>query len=452
MNIAGDYYSTIAEQYRGKLVKPDEAMRVVSADAAFITFGCYAGCPPKLSELFCDAIRSNYFKNVVGIYIFRADDAILKNYLNERVLEQVQIYSPFMGGGFRQIVDVTVKNKKLLKPQYISGHFSSLEKGIICQHLVPDAHLFQVAPMDRNGYFSLGVDGSYSIPMSKAAKKKILEVNPKMPRTFGDAFIHVTQADAIIEHASDLTLIGNKPAVAEDVAIAEYIKPYVGDRSCIQLGIGSVPNAVGECLKDRNDLGVHTELLSDALMKLILNGNVTNKYKSIRRDHTVFNVAVMSRPELYLPIHDNPTMECYPASFVNNPDIIAQIDDVVSINSFVEIDLLGQVASESIGWKQITGTGGQVDYVRGASRSKNGKAFLASHATTKDGKLSKIVPRLNNIVTTPRTDVQYVVTEHGIENLLGMSNTERAKALIRIAAPQFRDELTEEAKAMMIIR
>ena len=187
-------------------------------------------------------------------------------------------------------------------------------------------------------------------------------------------------------------------------------------------------------------------------MKLIRNGNVTNKYKSIRRHHTVFNVAVMSQPDLYMAINDNPTMECYPASFVNNPDIIAQIDDMVSINSFVEIDLLGQVASESIGWKQITGTGGQVDYVRGASRSKNGKAFLVSHATTKGGKISKIVPRLNNIVTTPRTDVQYVATEYGIENLLGMSNTERAKALIRMAAPQFRDELTEESKAMRIIR
>lgn len=452
MNSTSKYFNNIEKQYRQKLLKPEDVINIIPAKATFITFGCYAGCPQKLSEMFCRAVRADHFKNTVGVYIFRADDLILNHYLNERVLAQVQIYTPFVGGGFRQIVDMTTKNNALLKPQYISGHFSSLEQGILCQHLVPDAHLFQVSPMDRNGYFSLGTDGSYSIPMAKVAKKKILEVNPNMPRTFGDASIHISAVDAIIEHQSDLMVIANKPATAEDFKITEFIKPYIADQSCVQLGIGSVPNAVGDFLKEKNDLGIHTELLSDALMQLILNGNVTNKYKKIRRYHTVFNVAVMSRPDLYWPINDNPTIECYPASFVNNPDIIAQIDDVVSINSFVEIDLLGQVASESINWRQITGTGGQVDYVRGATRSKNGKAFLVGHATIKEGKISKIVPRLNNIVTTPRTDVQYVVTEYGSTNLSGMSNTNRAKALINMAAPQFRDELTEEAKAMRIIR
>ena len=217
------------------------------------------------------------------------------------------------------------------------------------------------------------------------------------------------------------------------------------------MGIGGVPAAVGDFLLQKNDLGIHTELLSASQIELILNGNVTNKYKNINRHHTVFNVAMLPSAEHYRVMNNNPSILCYPASYVNNASIIARLDNMISVNSFIEIDLFGQVASESVEWKQKSGTGGQVDFVRGASASQGGKSFLAAHSTAKGEEISKIVPKLNNIVTTARTDVHYVVTEFGCANLSGMSNHNRAKTLINLAHPKFRDALTEAAKIMGLL-
>lgn len=224
----------------------------------------------------------------------------------------------------------------------------------------------------------------------------------------------------------------------------------VQDNACIQLGIGGVPNEVGRLLKTRNDLGIHTEVLGDTLLELIEAGNVSNRYKQLNVGHSVFNIALFSEPSSYEFQNDNPTMLCHPAEYVNNPHIIAQNDNTVSVNSFVEIDLFGQVASESVNWRQISGSGGQLDFTRGAFLSKGGIAVLAAHSTAKNGSISKVVPRLNNIVTTPRNDVRYVATEHGCVDLFGLSTSDRAQALIELAAPKFRDELREEAHKMTI--
>jgi itaconate CoA-transferase len=447
--------SAFADLYASKLCSLDDAVRHLPKDTELITFGCYAGAPPGLARALGNLSAEGFFSTLPKAYLFRAADAIVDGFLRADILQNLQLLCPFMGGRFGALVagakELAKQHPDLKVPAFVPGHFSQYGNAVVDQYGIPDAHLFQVSPMDEHGYFSFGLDGSLSIPMAKKAKLVIAEVNPNMPRTFGAGQIHISQIDHLVEHASDLLVLPNRQASKTDQMIAEHLAPLVPDNACIQLGIGGVPNAVGALLHDKSDLGIHTELMCDALMDLVRAGNVTNRYKQIDMGHTIFNIVMFSDPSHYQRMHNNPTMHCHPASYVNDPHIIAQNDRMVSVNSFVEIDLFGQVASESIDWRQVSGTGGQVDFLRGASRSKDGLAVLAAHSTAKSGTVSKIVPRLNNLVTTPRTEVHNVATEHGIVNLFGLSNKARAEALIGLAAPQFRNELRFEAKRLNIL-
>ncbi|WP_108650485.1 acetyl-CoA hydrolase/transferase family protein [Dongshaea marina] len=443
----------IPKLYQAKLMDADQAIRSLAQDVNFVTFGCYAATPVALAKAYAQAAREGYFKQVIDTYLFRCSSQVTEFFNDPEVLESIHLMLPFIGGEIGSLLK-TARNHldKVQYPEYISGHFSHMESGFLTQYGDPDLHMFQVSPMDENGYFSFGLDGSFSIPAARRAKRIVVEVNENMPRTFGDGIIHLSEIDAIVEHNSELLRLPTKAMTDNDHRIADFIIDSIPDGACIQLGIGGVPDAVGKYLLDKNDLGIHTELMCASLIDLVKNGNVTNKYKNIHRHHTVFNVAMLPDSSYYKVMDNNPSMLCYPASYVNDASVIEKIDKMISINSFVEIDLLGQVASESVAWKQITGTGGQVDFVRGASASKGGKSFLAAASTAKNGTISKIVPRLNNIVTTARTDVQHVVTEYGCVNLAGMSNVKRAKALINLAHPDFRPSLTEQAKAMGLIR
>jgi len=440
--------------YHQKLMSPDEAIKTLARDTHLITFGCYCGTPPRLTRAFCEAAAADYFTSTPDVYLLRSGKEVVDQYINVEVLKRIRLLCPFLGGSVRQLADraqeMSESHPDLIIPHYLPEHFSLYARGVLARRGKPDVHLFQVSPMDEHGYFSFGVDGSMSIPLAFAAEKLIVEVNPNMPRTFGPGVIHVSQVSTIIEHTSDLTIVPEKAESPEDSKIADFVAELVPDHACVQLGIGAVPNEVGKRLKHKNDLGVHTEVLGDTMIELIQAGNVSNRYKQLDVGHSVFNVALFSNRDYYDFMDNNPTMACHPAHYVNNPHIIAQNDRMVSVNSFVEIDLFGQVASESVNWRQISGSGGQLDFVRGAFRSKEGIAVLAAHATAKNGTVSKIVPRLQNIVTTPRNDVSFVVTEYGCTNLFGMSTSERAHALIELAAPQFRDELREEAKKLTI--
>ncbi|MDD3895364.1 MAG: acetyl-CoA hydrolase/transferase C-terminal domain-containing protein [Syntrophomonadaceae bacterium] len=309
--------------------------------------------------------------------------------------------------------------------------------------------MLQVAPMDKNGHFSMGLSCDYIMPFSKLAKKVIVQVNEKMPRTFGRNFLHISEIDAIVEATHPLPALPNVPTNENQALIGQYIAELVEDGSTIQLGIGGIPSAAALALADKKDLGVHTEMFGDSLMWLFEKGVINNRCKNFLPDVSVATFALGSEA-LYEWLDNNASVQFYPCDFVNDPDIIARNDKLVSINSAIETDLSGQVCAESIGPIQYTHTGGQADFVLGAGRSRGGKTIIAfeSVSETKQGKLSKIVSHLKHgsFVTAGRFDTNYIVTEYGVVSLKGKNIRDRVKGLIGIAHPDFRDQLTFEAK------
>lgn len=320
--------------------------------------------------------------------------------------------------------------------------------------------MVSVSPMDKHGYFNFSVNTGVAAPIVRMADIVIVEVNEHMPKIHGgyDECIHISEVDYIVEGEHE-PFASLKPfQVSEtDRKIASNIIPYIVDGSTLQLGIGSMPNALGELIaqSDLKDLGMHTELCSDAYLSLHNSGKLTNRRKSIDRGKGVFGCAIGSR-ELYEWLDDNHGVAAYPLEYVNRPSVIAQIDNMVSINSCVAVDLYGQVAAESSGARQISGTGGQLDFLIGASASKGGKAFICMSSVYRDksGRLhSRVKPQFDgDIITSPRSQVYFLATEYGVINLEGRSTWERAESLISIAHPDFRDMLIREAEQRKIWR
>ncbi|NCC69534.1 MAG: 4-hydroxybutyrate--acetyl-CoA CoA transferase, partial [Clostridia bacterium] len=315
-----------------------------------------------------------------------------------------------------------------------------------------DAYFAVVSPMDKHGYFSTGGDGSNSFAMMKKAKRIYLEVNNNMPRALSAAAIHISQVTALCENNVELPVL--QPAALDEVSmtIGNLIAEEIPDGATLQLGIGAIPDAVGMALKSKRDLGIHTEMFTDSMVELIECGAVNNSLKPIHTGKTVTTFALGSK-RMYDFIDDNPGIEILPVDYVNDPSTIAKHPNFMSINAALEVDFFGQVCAESIGTRHVSGTGGQVDYVRGAISSKGGKSFIAFPSTAKNGTLSKIVPTLTPgaIVTTGKNDVDCIVTEYGIAKLRGRTLSQRVKALIAIAHPKFRDELTYAAKKQNIM-
>ena len=307
-----------------------------------------------------------------------------------------------------------------------------------------DVALVMVTPPDENGMCSLGVSVDYTQEAVKQAKLVIAQVNPQMPWTGPNSLVSVKDLDVIVEH--DAPLIELKPGKIGDVekAIGEHCASLVPDGATLQLGIGAIPDAVLLFLKEKKDLGIHSEMFSDGVVELAEAGVITNAKKTLHPGKFVV-AFLMGTKRLYDFVDHNPDVDMRPVDYVNNPFVIAQNDNLISINSCVQVDLMGQVASETVGPKQISGVGGQVDFVRGASASKGGVSIMAMPSTVK-GKISKIVPMLDEgaAVTTSRNDVDYVVTEYGIAHLKGETLRQRARNLIAIAHPDFRDGLKAE--------
>ena len=323
-------------------------------------------------------------------------------------------------------------------------YFSEIP-GLLREDLRPNVTLLQCSPPDAHGYVSLGVSVDYTKPAAEASDLVIAQVNQNMPRTLGDSFLHVTQIGCLVE--ADTPVIELAPPKIGDVerAIGENVASLVRDGDTLQLGIGAIPDAVLLFLKEKNDLGIHTEMFSDGVVELVEAGVITNKAKTLHRGQSVATFLMGTR-RLYDYVNNNPAVAMYPVDYVNDPYVIGQNDNLVSINSCVQVDIMGQVVSTSAGLRQISGVGGQVDFVRGANLSKGGRAIMAMPSTTGKGTISKIVPFLDqgSAVTTTRNEVNYVITEYGIAKLKGKSLRQRAEALIRIAHPDFRDELTAE--------
>ncbi|MDR1735743.1 MAG: 4-hydroxybutyrate--acetyl-CoA CoA transferase [Oscillospiraceae bacterium] len=325
---------------------------------------------------------------------------------------------------------------------------------IIRDYTAVDALCLVVSPMDRHGFFSMGTSGSFGTERIRKARHIFLEVNRFMPRSLAGPQIHISMVSALCEHHAPLPEL---PAVEIDIVsqrIGALIAERINDGDCLQLGIGAIPNAVGFTLKSKHSLGIHTEMLTDSIAELLECGAADNSRKQVKPGKTVATFALGSR-RVYDLIDDNPAVEILPSEFVNDPLVICQNDNMVSVNSAIEADFYGQVCGESVGTAHVSGSGGQPDFVRGAVTSKNGRSFIAfsSVAQTKNGEVSRIVPVLapGAIVTTSKNDVDMIVTEYGVAKLRGQPLSARAKNLIAVAHPDFRDDLTFHAKKQGIL-
>ena len=338
------------------------------------------------------------------------------------------------------------------------GHHGEVQRGrrVLCEieeaaldilmNRLPKIDVFvgQMSPPDAHGYCSLGIDLTYERAGFDSAAIRIMQVNPNMPRVHGETFVHVSQVQYFVPCNDPLIEIP-RPVISDvEMALGKNCADLIEDGSTLQLGIGSLPDAICKFLQEKNDLGIHSEMISDGVMELIEAGVVNNRKKTLHRGKTVAAFAMGTR-KLYDFINDNPSFMLMDGAYVNDAAIIAQNNKMISINSCVEIDFYGQAASESVGRLQISGTGGQTDFVRGATRSPGGKSLIVLQSTAQGGKRSKIVPFLGEgtPVTLPRTDIDYVVTEYGVAALRGKCIRERAQELIHIAHPNFREELIE---------
>ncbi len=316
----------------------------------------------------------------------------------------------------------------------------------------PDVAMVQCSPPDEHGFMSLGVEILASKTACQLAETVIVQVNEKMPRVLGDSFIHVNRVDAIVEATEDLPTLVSKPATEVEKAIADHVVRLIEPGATMQMGIGGIPDSVFEALEGDLDLGIHTEMISDGAMRAIERGVITGNKKTLHPGKAVITFALGSA-ELYEYLDNNPFIEAHPVDHVNDPFIVSQNENLVAVNSAIEVDLTGQVCSDSIGSYIYSGFGGQVDFIRGAARSKGGKPIIALPATAKGGELSRIVPFLKQGagVVTSRADVHYVVTEHGVANIFGRNLRQRVEALIRIAAPQHQAELEQAAKERKLL-
>lgn len=421
-------------QYEPKKVTAQEALRVLkSGNRIFMTGN--ASVPQVLLEALCErAMQLEDLKVIQVLTIGSAD------YVKPEMAPHLRVNSLFISDNVREAVN---DGRADFTPVFLSEIPRLFKSG----RLPIDVALIQVSPPDRNGYCSYGVEVGVTKPAAESAKLVIAEVNPHMPRTLGDSFIHVSKIDFVVEVDYPLPEIQMAGSSSEQEAIAEHLAALIPDGATLQMGIGGIPNAVLKNLVNHQHLGVHTELFSDGVVDLVERGVITNERKTFHPGKIVAGF-VLGTQRLYKFVDDNPIIELHPTEYVNDPFNIAQNDRMVSINSAIQVDLTGQVCADSIGTRFYSGVGGQIDFVRGAARSRGGMPIIALPSTARGGTISRIVPILDpgaGVVTT-RNDVHFVATEFGVVDLYGRSIRERIKLLIDIAHPKFREELAEAAE------
>ncbi|MDT9000148.1 acetyl-CoA hydrolase/transferase C-terminal domain-containing protein [Paucibacter sp. APW11] len=333
-------------------------------------------------------------------------------------------------------------------PSYFSEMPQLIERGLMAADVV-----FAIAsPMDAHGYFSLSLGADYTMAAIARARVVVLEVNPNVPFAFGNCHVHISQLAAVVESEAPLTEVGLPKIGPVQEAIGKYVADMIEDGSTLQIGYGGIPDAVVMQLTAKRDLGVHTEMIGDGILSLVEAGVVTNARKNYLPGKMVATFALGSQ-KLYRMLDRNPGLEIHPVDFTNDPYLAGQNDKLVAINATLQIDLLGQCGSESLGPVPYSGTGGQVDFVRAANRSRGGKAFIVLPSTAKDDSISRIVPTLSpgTHQTTGKNDINYVVSEYGVAQLRGKSAKQRAAEMIAIAHPDFRGELREAARRLHLL-
>jgi itaconate CoA-transferase len=436
----------LKQEYEQRLTTADAAVADIPSGAK-IGFGIAVGQPPALLAALARRLRAGELSDL-SVYYKLAMKHAAETVLADDVLHAVHLHPLFLSEVDRRIIKKQMEtHHKVLN--YVPAYFYQMPR-LFREFISLDAFVITVSPMDRAGYFSLGTNNDYASTVIRCCPKVIVEVNRNMPRVFGESLVHVTEVSRIVEHDEALLESATRPASPADDIIGKMVAEMVPDGATIQFGIGGIPNAVCHYLAGHKDLGIHTELLSPGMGDLIASGVANGRRKTLHPYKHVFTLAMGDR-RLYDLMDDNPAMESYPASHVNHPAVIAQNENMISVNSALEIDLYGQVSAESIGWHEFSGTGGALDFMRGAFDAPGGKSVLALYATAEKGTVSRIVPRLTSLVTDPRMDTEYVVTEYGVANLKGRSTRERALALINIAHPSFRDDLIKEAGKVTLI-
>ena len=427
------------EQYAAKRVTPAEAVRNVHNGDTIVVPTAVAEPPALLTAL---SEHRRDFRDVKVSQIL----AVRKfGYLDPATAEHVRHTAYFFSGatrpGFREgVVDFT--------PSYFSEMPQLIDRGL----MPADVVFTQVSPMDQHGYFSLGIAADYTMAAIRKARAVIVEVNENVPFAFGNCHLHISQVTALVENNEPVLEVGLPTIGPVQEAIGKYVADMIEDGSTLQIGYGGIPDAVVMQLTHKKDLGIHTEMIGDGILTLVEAGAVTNRRKNYLPGKMVATFALGSK-KLYDWIDRNPMFEMHPVDFTNDPYLAGQNDNLIAINATLEIDFLGQCGSESLGPIPYSGTGGQADFVRAANRSKGGKAFIVLPSTAKDGAISRIVPTLTpgTHVSTSKNDINYVVTEYGVAQLRGKTAKQRCQALIAIAHPDFRAELTEAAKKMHLL-
>lgn len=419
------------ELYKSRLVSAEEAVKHIPNNSR-VLIGHGVNQPPVLVEAMCK--NHEQYENVELVHWVTLYDS---PYCAPEMKGHLRFNALFTSGSNRKAVNSNLAD-------FTPTYFGQCPRFFRDGTLSIDATMITVTPPNEHGMCSLGVSVGGTKPASQVAKLVIAQVNENMPRTYGDSYLHVSEIDYFVEANTPLPTMESGEIGKVEAAIGKYCASLIEDGSTLQLGIGSIPDAVLSQLGDKKDLGIHSEMIADGVIDLYEKGVINGAQKTIHKGKIVV-AFLMGSQRLYDFVDNNPDVELLPVDHVNDPWVIGQNHKMVSINSCLQVDFNGQVNSESIGAQQFSGVGGQLDYIRGSFLSDGGKAILAMPSTAKKGELSRIVPVFEpgTTVTTPRTDVHYIVTEYGIANLRGKSLRERSKLLIGIAHPKFREELWE---------
>jgi acyl-CoA hydrolase len=421
--------------YSDKLATPEQAISLLQSGHR-VLIGSGAAEPAALVEALVS--QTAHLNGIEIVHLLTLGPA---PYVRREFSNRFHHTAFFIGANVREAVQEG-------RADFIPVFLSEIPELIRSRRVAIDAALIQTSPPDAHGFVSLGVAVDVVRAAVDAAGLVLAEINPNMPRTHGDSFLHVSKIDRLIPVDAKLFELAPDPPGEVEAAIGRHVAALIPDGATIQTGIGSIPDALLAALSKHRDLGVHTEMLSDGIMRLAKAGVITGANKSLLRGKMVTSFVMGSR-ELYQWVDDNPSIEMRGSDFTNDPQVIARNDHMVSVNSALAVDLTGQVAADTLMGRFFSGIGGQVDFVRGAARSKEGKSVIALRSTAKNGTVSRIraVFEEGAGVVTSRGDVRYIATEHGVADLWGKSVRERTHALIAIAHPAFRAELLEQAKA-----
>ncbi len=430
---------SVQDLYQQKCRSADDAIALVNS-GDFIIVPTGVGEPPALLGALSEQRRRFHDVKVAQILAIRK-----YGYLDPQTAANVRHVAFFFGaatraGGQNGWID------------FIPCCFSEIPAMIERRQIAADVVFSMASPMDQNGYLSLSLGADYTMAAVARARAVVLEVNPNVPFANGNCHVHISQVTALVESSEPVMEVGLPKIGPVQQAIGKYVADMIDDGSTLQIGYGGIPDAVVMQLTAKHDLGIHTEMIGDGILTLIESGAVTNRKKTYLPGKMIATFALGSK-KLYQFMHRNAALEMHPADFTNDPYLAAKNDNLVAINATLQIDLLGQCGSESLSHLPYSGTGGQVDFVRAANRSRGGKAFIVLPSTARDDSISRIVPTLapGTHMTTSKNDINYVVTEFGVAQLRGKSAKQRAGEMIAISHPDFRAELTGAAKKMNLL-